>query len=366
MFKIHTWGSFFILACGLSAQSNTASLISQQPYARLNLSYQSWQSEMIINSSEIATPLEIYYPMNRQTAFMLRSSQGAFKGEDLSDLSGFGDTQLTALYHLSDNNILLQLGLNLPTGKSPLTREQFQSSMLLGQTFYGYRLPNFGQGLNLSPGISWANPVSDQLILGLGLAYQLSGTYQPLSEDDRKYNPGNEILLTGGVDYQFDKITALSFDLILSFYGTDKFDTTEVYKAGNKIVATLKFQKYLGMNHLQLMGRFRSRTKSQSVSGGELVEDEYKTHPDQLHALARYTLRRNPKTRITLIGEAQYFFNMIDLESLSLVGVGVSPRHRLSPNTILSGRLKFSTGFFKGYSKSIRGVEVAAGLEYYF
>ncbi|NQT26016.1 hypothetical protein HQ585_11715 [candidate division KSB1 bacterium] len=365
MSNVYKWITIFILASGI-VQAQNASLISQQPYVKLNLSYQSWQSEAIINSSEIVTPLSIYYPMNRQTAFMLRSSQGSFKGDGLSNLSGLGDTQLTALYHLIDSNILFQLGVNLPTGQSPLTWEQFQSSIQLGQIHYGYRLPHFGQGLNISPGVSWAKPINEQTVLGLGAAFQLSGSYQPLADFDQKYNPGNEILLTGGVDYQFDKITALSFDLILSFYGTDEYDTTEVYKSGNKIVATLQFQKYFGVKHLHLMARFRSRTKSQSVSGGILVQDEEKTYPDQLQALARYTLRMNPKTRIVLIGEAQYFFNMIEMESLSLIGIGVSPRYQVSPKAILTGRLKLNTGFFKGYSKTMGGVEVAAGMEYFF
>jgi hypothetical protein len=365
MINICNWVTLFILAHGI-ARAGDAPLISQQPYVRLNLSYQSWQSDTIVNSSEMVTPLEVYYPLNRQTAFILRSSQGSFKGDGLTTLSGFGDTQLTTLYHLMDSNVLFQLGVNLPTGRSPLSWEQFQSSILLGQTCWAYQLPNFGQGLNISPGVSWAKPVSEQTVIGLGLAYQFSGSYQPLSDDDRKYNPGDEVLVTGGVDYQFDKITALSLDLILSLYATDKYDTSEVYKSGNKIVATFQFQRYFGVNHLQLMGRYRSRTKSQSVSGGVFVEDEEKTYPDQLHALARYTLRQNPKIRITLIGEAQYFFNMAAFESLSLVGAGVAPRYQLSPKTILTGRLKFTTGFFKGYTKTITGVEIAAGLEYSF
>ncbi len=353
-----------ILGIG-SLWAQDASVISQERFVRITPVYQSWNSEQFTDASQMGAGLEVYLPFNRQTALFVRTGQANFKTETMSRLSGFGDTQLSAQYYLIDDHILFQMTVNLPTGKSKLSLEEFYSSIALGQSYYDFRLPNMGQGLNLTPGVSWAKPVSDNLMLGLGTAYQLSGSFQPLEDLDGKYKPGNEWLITGGIDYQFSPISTLSADLIISIYGTDKFDTTQVYKSGNKLVASVQYQHYFGFNLLQLLARYRSRAKSLSVRGGELVQESEKTNPDYFFLSGQYTLRLNPQTNLRLLLDDRYFFNIVVLESLNLIGVGVAPIYQAGMNLTLLGRIKYQTGSFKTGEK-MDGLEVSAGLKYAF
>jgi hypothetical protein len=360
---VYLFALFGLAAVSLRAQD--ASVISQERFIRITPVYQSFDSDTFSEASQTGAVIELYVPFNRQTALFLRTGQASFKANSFPGLSGFGDTQLSAQYYLIDSHILIQATVNLPTGKQKLSTEEFKSSIALGHSYYDFKIPNMGQGLNAAPGVSWAGPVSDKLVLGVGTAYQINGSFQPLADFDGKYKPGNEWLITGGVDYQLSAVSTLSADLIVSLYGTDKFDTTEVYKSGTKLVASLQYQRYFGFNHLQLLARYRSRAKSFSVSGGELVAEAEKTYPDYLFLSGQYTLRMNQETRLGMFLENRHFLHIVALESLNLVGVGLAPAYQAGSRLTLLGRLKYQTGSFKSGDK-MTGLVVSAGVKYVF
>ncbi|HDQ45835.1 MAG TPA: hypothetical protein ENN17_10125 [bacterium] len=355
---------FFSLVPG-TVRAQDATVISRERYVRIAPVYQSYASDTLADASQLGISMELYMPFGRQTAFLIKTGQARFETAGLPGLSGFGDTQLAMQYYLPDRYLLFQMTVNLPTGKQQLTIEEFRSSIALGHSYYDFRMPNMGQGLNLIPGVSWAGPLNENLMLGLGAACQISGSFQPLMNRDAKYNPGNEFLITGGADYRFSDIASLSADLIVSFYGTDEYDTARVYKSGTKIVASMQYQRYAGFNHLRILARYRSRTKSLSVIEGKLVEEAEKTYPDYLIVSGQYTLRMNPQTSLAVLLENRHFFNIAALKSLNLVGIGLTPMYQMGPRIALLGRLRYQTGAFRTGEK-MSGIEVSAGIKYAF
>lgn len=355
-----------ILICVFrSAEAQNVSIISQERFVKISPTYQSWRSDLLPDPSAFTSPIVFYMPINAQMAVNMYTNQTRFQADQMSGLSGLGDMQISLHYHLPESNLLFQMSANLPTGKRTLSLDEFQSSMVLGQNYLGFNMPSLGQGLNFTPGVSWAKRMGDNMILGLGAALQYSGAFQPLVDLDSKYSPGIALLITGGIDYQFDAVTALSCDMVFSTFGKDKFDSLEVYQSGNKLVASVQFQKYMGFNHLRVFARYRSRAKSLSVRGGELVKESEKSYPDYFLLFGQYTYRVNPQTNIGALIENRYFFNMPGLKTLDVVVLGAAPAHRLNSRITLTGHIKFMFGAFDA-GDGVRGLDLSLGLKYTF
>lgn len=354
-----------ILLFACNGLTQNLSLISQERFVRIRPMYQSWTSDVLPDPSAAASPIEFYLPINDQLAMNLYTNQTSFQAENMTGLSGFGDSQFSVHYHLPESNLLFQVSANLPTGQKTLSLNEFQSSMVLGQSFLEFNMPSLGQGLNLTPGISWARPLQDNLILGLGAAFQYAGSFQPLEDLDGKYQPGSAVLLTGGVDYQFDAVTALSFDMVFTTFGKDKFDSLVVYQSGNKVAASLQFQKYFDFNHLRVTARFRSRAKSLSIRAGNLVEEAEKSYPDLFLMRGQYTYRVNPRMQVAGLLEDRYYFNITGFKTLNVIVLGAVPAYQLNHALTLTGHLKFMFGTFDS-GDSVQGVDLAAGIKYAF
>jgi hypothetical protein len=346
-------------------------IISQQGRIGIGGVYQSWKTGDIVKVSEFSVPLEVYYPMNRRLSFGFflgqASANGDAGGTSLKSLSGITDAQVVVNYYLENQNILLSLGGNLPSGKRELSSSEYMTSVLLSQNFYNYQIPMFGQGFNLSPGFTWAKPVNDKTVLGFGASYQFKGGYFPIEgmTKDQEYKPGNELLLTGGMDYQISEISAASFDLTVTLFGKDKVGDAEIYKAGTKVMAAVQYKQYFNYDLLWLFGRFRSLSKSDLYAPSKT---SVKTQRDEFESIATYRKKINTTTFLSYRLEARYFFQAGAISSAYQGGGGVLPELQVSPKTKLQGRFIILIGKENNLqnSESVIGFEIGAGLEYSF
>lgn len=349
-------------------------IISQQGRIGIGGVYQSWKTGDIVKVSEFSVPLEVYYPMNRRLSFGFflgqASANGDAGGTSIKSLSGITDAQVVVNYYLEDQNVLLSLGGNLPSGKRKLSAGEYSTSVWLSQNFYNYQVPMFGQGFNLSPGFTWAKPVNDKTVLGFGASYQFKGGYLPVEgmTNDMEYKPGNEFLLTGGADYQISEISAASFDLTVTLFGKDKVGDVEMYKAGTKVMAAVQYKQYFNYDLLWLFGRFRSRSKSDIYAPFVPTTTSYKTQRDEFESMATYRQKINKTTFLSYRLEARYFFRTGTISSAYQGGGGVLPEFQVSPKTKVNGRFKILIGKENNFtsSQSVFGFEIGAGMEYAF
>lgn len=373
MKTIRITGLIVLLSQSLIAADESPDIIAQQKQISIDGVFQSWSIGDSSKISEFSIPISIYYPINRRFsvgAFLSQaSSSGEISGFSLQKLNGISDAQFSLNYQLEDQNILLSLSGGIPIGKKELSIGEFGTSVMLSQNEFNFQVPLFGQGFNLSPGFTWAKPLNEKTILGLGVSYQLKGGYLPIKGMTEDYKPGNEILLTGGLDYQLSEISALSFDLTMNFYGKDKFGSQEVYKSGTKVMAATQYKKYFGYDLFWWFGRFRSRAKS-DIYASPSVSESIKTQRDELESIGMYRKRLNPKTSLTYTLEARYFLKTDVIKgSAYQVGAGILPETRVSPKTRLQGRLKLFFGKENNIGangETIFGVEVGGGIEYAF
>jgi len=371
MKRIRITGLIILLSQSLIAADESPDIIAQQKQISIDGVYQSWSIGDSSKISEFSIPISIYYPINRRFsvgAFLSQAStSGEFLGSSLQKLNGISDAQFSLNYQLEDQNILLSLSGGLPIGKNELSSDEFATSVMLSQSEFNFQVPLFGQGLNLSPGFTWAKPLNEKTVLGLGVSYQLKGGYRPLEGMTEDYNPGDEVLLTGGLDYQLSEIAALSFDLTVNFYGKDKFGDTEVYKSGTKIMAATQYKKYFGYDLFWWFGRFRNRSKSDIYNSSG--NTSLKTQRDEFESIGMYRKRLSPQTSLTYTAEARYFFKTDVIGSAYQAGAGILPETQVSPNTRLQGRLKLFFGkenTIGANGETIVGFEIGAGIEYSF
>jgi hypothetical protein len=372
MKTIRTTGLIVLLAQSLIAADESPDIISKQGLVSVNGVYQSWSFGDSSRISEFSVPVSIYFPMNNRfsvSAFLSQaSSSGETSGFSLQKLNGISDAQFSLNYYIEDKNILLSLGGGLPIGKKELSLDEFATSVILSQNAFNFQVPIFGQGFNLSPGFTWAKPLNEKAILGLGGSYQMKGKYLPIQDMPEDYDPGDEVLLTGGLDYQLSEIEALSFDLTVNFYGKDKVSDLEVYKSGTKIMAATQYKKFIGYDLFWWFGRYRSRAKS-DIFASASTSKSIKTQRDEFESIGMYRKRLNPKTSLTYTAEARYFFRTDAISSAYQAGVGILPETQVSPNTKLQGRFKLFVGKENSIppeGETVIGIEVGAGIEYAF
>ena len=355
---------FTLLLLFTNTQANDNYIIGQKAYIKIMPVFQQWSIESNYDISEISFPTMVYYPVNRALSLSLRGNH-ANVGGDANTLSGLTDAQLSGSYHLENANLVLNVGLNVPSGKKELTANEFSTSSQIAYSYFNFQVPGFGQGLNISPGISWAAPVSDNLVLGLGATYQLKGGFKPLENMTDNYDPGDEILVTGGFDIKLAPTTTFAIDIIYTTYGEDKMGSQTVFGSGDKIMVSSMLRSYQKFNELFLLVRYRSKGKNSYYIGGVFQEEAEKTIPNHLEIIGYYKIRSSKQFYISLLGESRTFFETDIFPGLNIIGFGVSPEFSPSRNIKIPIRFKYFFGDFEG-GTSISGIEAGVGVNYLF
>ncbi len=339
-------------------------IISRQGYVRVLPLHQSWSVDGGVKFSETSIVTMAYAPLSRVAGLTLRAAGGG-SGGDVTSLSGLSDVQASFNYHLEKANVVLGLRTSFPSGKKKLTQEEFETSGLFSNNIFHLQVPNFGTGFNVEPSAVWAVPVRDGFVLGLGASYQNRGKFQPL-EEFGDYDPGDEVLVTGGLDVRLSEGTTLSADAVFSVYGKDKLDDDVVFAAGSKIVVYAQLHRDFGGNELALGVRYRSRGKSELQVGDNFVSEDEKVEPDQVELAGSYVMRVNDRFSVSILAEGRFSQETpASFSGIKLGGVGLAPVLTLSDNVSLPARLKYYTGSMKG-GGTLTGFEAGIGMSVNF
>ena len=323
--------------------------------------FQRWSVQDGNAFSETSVEFSLFQPIGRQTTISLRGA-GASAGGDITSLSGLADAQLAIQHRLEKQHLVLSLGFNLPSGHKELTSDEFQTSLLLSNRFFDLQTPNFGTGLNINPGVIWAFQMSENVVLGLGGSYQYKGKFKPL-EGLGDYDPGDEFLLTAGMDVAPGSTETASVDIVFTAYGKDKLDGEEVFASGNKVVANLQYRKYYDYDQLRVLARYRTRARNEFAVGSSLVAEPEKTDPDEFDLVGSYTIWFSESVSMGVLGEGRFYqVTAASFPGKNLFGIGVTPVFAVSSAIKIPSRLKFQFGSLDGGS-SVSGIEIGAGVE---
>ncbi|MEO8168054.1 MAG: hypothetical protein ABI623_07400 [bacterium] len=331
-----------------------ADVVSQRGSLRLMPLYQNWSLDSV-KVSETSVLLSLYQPLSSRAAITLRGAFASANG-DVTSLSGTTDLQVAGSYYVESAHMMFSLGLGIPVGKKNMKTDEFVTSILLANNTLRFNVSQFGTGFNVTPGVVWALPVSDDVVLGLGATYQYRGTFQPL-EDLGTFDPGDEVSGTAGVELRLSETSSISADFVYTHIGKDLLDGDEIYVSGGKIFAAVQFRKYFEFNSLFIGATFRSKAKSE-VALGKFLAPRFE--PNQAEILGVYTARLSDAFSLGFAVEGRFFQETsIPFSGFNLIGVGLMPEFSVSESVSIPLRVKFTSGKGKG---NITGFEAGVGI----
>lgn len=192
--------------------------------------------------SQLALPVVVLLPfgekfsMDVSTAF----ASSAVKANDstTSEISGLTDTQIRANYRIGADNVLLTVGLNIPTGQYSVPEGQQEAAGQIGNDFLYFPISSMGNGLAMTGGVAYARPVGSWNF-GTGASARKSTEFAAFSvaSEDFRFTPADEYRLSLNADRPVGD-GALSFGLTYSVFGEDLADTT-TYSTGDRFIATM-------------------------------------------------------------------------------------------------------------------------------
>lgn len=297
--------------------------------------------------AEVSVPLSLHLPIGNALSMSLRSNYATISGSNLATTSGIGDVQIITSYfqEVGTASVVASLGLNATTGMSGLSTEEFRTATLAAQTVYDLRVPTFGQGLRVAPSLTLAFPAGERAALGIGLSYQYRGPYEPIRDLGDQYDPGEEILLTGGADVQLGDATSASLDFTFGLNGIDSWGAL-AYDPGNSVAVTAQVQQALGVHELRAVGRYRSRGEGELPDiaiGAETVV------PTQLWLLLDGRYEASPAWHVGALARVRsYGESALFSESQTLFDVGLVPEWSGSGRVGFIARFIYTLGSFSG------------------
>ena len=327
--------------------------------------YQEWQDDYGYQLSEISVPVFLSCKIGKNSNLTVQTGKAYIRNNLLNDFNGSVDTQIGISHFLKTENIILHGQFNLPSGKENLTAEEFESAYILSLNQFNFRMPGFGQGYNFSLGMGWASPLDDVFVFGIGAAFLYRGSYHPLADLEDRYQPGSELILTGGIDYRINTTSTLSADLTYTLYGTDKIAGVGVFDAGNQLGVKVIFKRFIRFNLLQLALRYRSRGKNNIAIAGALFEERERSMPQQVEFEGIYKMSIQSALSAGILLDIRYSEKTSAFSGVMLYGVGVVPEFIINREW----RIPFHIQYFYGRdteSEDFTGLEFSAGVLYFF
>lgn len=302
----------------------------------------------------------------------IRVSQATVEHDSLQKITGLTDLQTALSYvvRFPASRLSLSLNANLPTGKKNLSKWAYDAAFPMGLSHYDFQVPYFGRGTSVSPGIAWAFSASENLVLGLGVAYHVRGDFQPHRALPGKYDWGNEFSLTTGAEWQASSAVFLSSDLILTLYAADKINGIEVYSAGSRFIGHIRASSRIGRNDLSLSVRFRTVGTNESLSITALQPESITTSTGLVGAAVTIRLRISPFFISDFQISATQYSDTFDIQNiqpselipydqilkigqLNVYGAGFFPRISIGPAIAIPMRLEYSVGGVTGFEAGI-------------
>ena len=222
--------------------------------------------------SQLAIPLFVSMPLSSHLTVDIGTSyaRSLSTGDNgRSELNGLTDTQVRGNLTLGSDYVVLTAGLNLPTGTSGVTLDQFAVASRIANDFLAFPIANMGTGFAGTGGIAVARPLGDWN-LGLGAAIRRATSYEPFNIPSQSltFTPGNEYRMRVGVDRLVGS-GRLAFGLTVSKFGEDDAGGSRL-RSGNRFIGQTVYNTTVGGNDLVLGAYDVLRSAGQYASGASL------------------------------------------------------------------------------------------------
>jgi hypothetical protein len=219
--------------------------------------------------SQLAVPLFVSVPLGERVTVDVGTSYASSRvvsGVGTSEISGLTDTQLRGNLTLGSDFVVLTAGLNLPTGRSSVTPDQFAAAGLIGNDFLAFPISNMGTGFAVTGGLAVARPIG-AWNLGVGTAIRRATAYEPfdIPGQSLRFQPGTEYRARLGLDRTVG-VGRVALGLTYSAFGKDAAGGS-VYNTGDRVVAQGMYSAALAGRELTLAAYNVFRAPGSYASG---------------------------------------------------------------------------------------------------
>jgi hypothetical protein len=322
---------------------------------------QKWTDIDSTNFSEFSIPLSMYFSFSDKLSFHIKTAQAMVNKDNNKVLSGITDTHVAMNYYMDPANLIFNLGVNLPSGKKELTSDEFDVSYLLSENHFDFKIPNFGQGLNLITCLSWAIPLNPNFVIGVGAGFLYRGSFKPRQDMVGIYDPGEEILVTAGFDLRLSHGTTFSLDAVYTHYSTDQNNGNDVFESGDKININMRFRKYYGLNELRLLGHYRSKDKNRIAIAGHMFTENQKSTPNEVEVSGYFKLHFHSNFYVRFLAEGRFYRKESSDLAINIYGFGLAPGLIISQYLSIPVILKYLNGYYHD-GPDFSGFEIGGGL----
>ncbi|MCK4632967.1 MAG: hypothetical protein KAT79_06820 [candidate division Zixibacteria bacterium] len=328
--------------------------------------------ELTINQSHM--PLTGFVPLkdNLELQFYVANSSSSLEFGDYDiSVSGLSDTRLQISQSLSDDQIVISGGMNLPTGKKKLGySDEWAVIELLAQDFLDVPSRKYGEGLGLSALVGIARDIGGMQVGG-GISFQFNGKYEPY-EEAGNYDPGDMIGINAGGELQRGPIK-WSANLAYTMFTADKLEDKKTLKQGSQLAVGLGVvheteTRAIG-GSLSYLIRDRNETYDSDESvlsclksyGNELVVNGFAT----LQPAAGWTVTPSASLQKLAARESSFRIATIiedDFGAGSILGAGCGINREITPQIDAGLGFRYFTGSTDGGDIDLSGYQIGLSL----
>jgi len=312
---------------------------------------------------------QVLYQLNPALEFEM---WGSFSSTNLTDVaeeessfSTLNDTRLRGNYYLGNGLAKFSLLVNLPTGKTGLSNEEYLTAIAVSDNARKFLVRRFGEGFDIGAEATLGveNDVFGVQVEG---GYLAKGAYEVLAESEADYKFGNE-LYGGGRILVYTSKSKLQAYLIYRTFGEDEFDGEPIFQAGNAMLLGLRLDENQNLPFSAGVS-YLSRGKAKTLNDDEKLVSESRISArnelslfggvalplgDILRALGRVEYK---KISANDYEQGETFFR----PEASYLGIGGGFDARLAPTASVTAMVMYFTG--DEANSDLSGLGIAAGL----
>lgn len=273
-----------------------------------------------------------------------------------SRLTGFSDTKISAALVLGEEKALLNLGLNLPSGKAQLD-PQTELPVAEKITNHALAMPMnyFGGGWDAGASLALAREMG-QWVLGGAVSGVYKGAYVPVAGAG-SYRPGAEISVSLGIDRLLSERDRIFGDVSYTWYDKDRLDGQKIFQADGKIGISLAGSFAPEPWHISVLLRNLFERKSPFALNNTLSI----SYGNEFEAAAEFARRHRPEQSWLLAANLiVHGANEIGLGEAVIASLGPGWRGRVATPLQLEALGRFAFGEMNG--SSIWGFGANMGL----
>ncbi len=352
-----------LLALPATAQMQTSHLLHPQSL-QTGLIYQFWKTggrgEEL---QEVVFPMVINYTPNQRFSISVLNTpaRASYSTANRSSrLSAFSDTKISTAIVLGEERALLNIGVNLPSGKAQLD-PQMELPVAEKITNHALSMPMnyFGGGWDVGASFAIAGELGDWVI-GSALSAVYKGEYVPVASAGR-YRPGAEISLSLGVDRALNEASRIFGDVSYTWYDQDQLDGQDVFQADGKINGSLAGIFALEPWRISVLARNLFKRKSPFALNSTLSL----SYGNEFEVAAELARGYGRGQAWLIAGNfIVHGANELGLGDAIIAGLGPGWRGRISAPLQLEALARFAFGDMN--DNSILGIEANVGLVWEF